>query len=231
MTRNTLRCGMFLALLAAFFAGVGKQAIGEEVLFQDAFDKGLSEKWKVAGYTKEDYRLRDGGLEVRVLPTPKAGEIPRINVVLPFVVGDTVIASVKVTLLDEFTEEGEFAGMYLIDETGIEFAAKKQRVNRQLMFSPGRYKFVGKQGEEGDPNKYDVIYSVARPEAGPLRIIVRGGYGHFQVGPDADDKYLNFFHSALREKTEERGFCLTAVGGPNDKEHWVRFDDFKVVRD
>jgi hypothetical protein len=238
MTRNTTPKGLFLTYLLASLAAsligavTANQAVAEEVLFEDSFDKGLSDKWKIVGFEKSDYRLRDGGLEVRVQPTPEPGKAPMIQIVLPFTTDDMVSASVKVTLLDKFTEEAEFAGMYLTDESGIEFAAKKQIVNRQMMFAPGRYKFIGKEGEQGNPDKFDVIYTVALPEAGPLRILVHGGYGYFQVGPaDADrDKYLNFFHSALRKDSKVRGFCLTTWGAPKDKEHWVRFDDFKVVR-
>lgn len=223
---------MFLTLLIASLGGAvaTDRAAAEELLFEDSFDKGLSDKWTVLGLEMADYRLRDGGLEVRVQPVPESGKMPMIKVLLPFKTDQTVIATVKVTLLDKFTEEGEFAGMYLIDESGADFAAKKQIVNRQLMFAPGRYRFVGNQGEEGNPEKYDVTYTVALPEAGPLRILVRGDYGYFQVGPATGDKYLNFFHSALRADAKQRGFCLTALGCPNEKEHWVRFDDFKVVR-
>ena len=53
--------------------------------------------------------------------------------------------------------------------------------------------------------------------------------GDRQVGPSTDGKYLNFFHSAIGEEPK-RGFGLSASGGPSDKEHWVRFDNFRVVR-
>src|SRR5690349_10700817 len=170
MSRAPRRRELMMALLIGWIA-VGN-ARSDEVLFEDSFDKDLSSKWQVVGLGKDDYRLRDGCLELRVQPTPESGKTPMFKVVLPFTMDDRVTASIKVNLVDKFTEEGEFAGMYLIDEDGIEFAAKKQRVNRQLMFAPGRYNFVGQPGEEGNPDRYDVTYSVARPEAGPLRILV-----------------------------------------------------------
>jgi hypothetical protein len=43
-------------------------------------------------------------------------------------------------------------------------------------------------------------------------------------------KFLNFFHSAVNPKPKRRGFCLVAAGAAKDANHWVRFDDFRVVR-
>jgi hypothetical protein len=153
-----------------------------------------------------------------------------VRVVLPFTTADEVIASVKVTVLDKFTQDGEFAGLYLIDADGPEFGAKKQRVDAKLVFAPGKYVFNGKPGGEGDPGNYTVKYTAATENAGPLRVITRGPYAYFQVGPSADGRFLNFFHSAVNPKPQRRGFCLVAAGAPKDANHWVRFDDFRVVR-
>ncbi|MFG0335159.1 MAG: hypothetical protein ACF8TS_17520, partial [Maioricimonas sp. JB049] len=94
----------------------------------------------------------------------------------------------------------------------------------------GDYDFRGEPGKEGDPQKYNVVYTPATDAAGPLRIIVRSNYAYFQVGPSKDGKYLNFFHSAIRRDAKQRGFGLTTMRGPTDGEHWVRFDNFRVVR-
>jgi hypothetical protein len=120
--------------------------------------------------------------------------------------------------------------VYLLDETGLEFGAKKERVGGKLVFAPGEYRFNGQPGEEGDPTKYAILYAPEAKEAGPLRVLVDRGNAFFQVGPSANDKYLNFFHSALRKEAKERGFCLTAAGAPDGAAHWVRFEDFRVFR-
>ena len=153
-----------------------------------------------------------------------------LMVLLPFDTAETVIASVELTPLDRFTEPGEAAGLFLTDADSREFGAKKMNVNGHLVFSPGEDEFIGKEGTEGDPQQYALRFWPANSEFGALRIIVRGDYGHFQVGPSKEGKYLNFFHSALRPKEPKRGFALSAFGGPTDKEHWVRFHNFRVVR-
>lgn len=202
--------------------------LAENVLFEDSFEDGLSSKWQAVGLKKEDYRIRDGGLELRVQPGKLTRDTPMLKVTLPFTSSGIVVASVDVTILDRFTEPAEFAGLFLTAERGVEFGGKKQRMDGHLVFSPGNVEFIGKPGEEGDPAKYTLKYWPADQNAGPLRIIVRNHYAHFQIGPSSDGKYLNFFHSAIRKNEKERGFSLAAAGGPDDAVHWVRFDNFRV---
>jgi hypothetical protein len=199
-----------------------------KILFEDSFKTGLSMQWEPVGLDKKDYRVKDGGLEMRVQKGPLGKDTPLLKVILPFDARDTVIASVTVTPLNDFTAEKEFAGLCLMTDASPEFAAKKERVGGKLVFSPGHYLFKGKQGEEGDLSKYEVQYTDATKEAGPLRIIVRQRYGHFQVGPSTTGEFKTFFESALRPTADKRGFALAAAGAPANAEHWVRFTDFRV---
>jgi len=139
------RARLLVTLLA--FVLPSSALAADSVLFEDNFDDGLSDRWQLIGLSKEDYRIKDGGLELRV-----------------------------------------------------------QR------------------------GKYTYTYRPATDKAGPLRIIVNQDYAHFQVGPSVDGEYLNFFFSAIRQNSKERGFCLAAAGAPSDAEHWVRFDDFRVIK-
>ncbi|MEZ6143022.1 MAG: hypothetical protein R3B84_20855 [Zavarzinella sp.] len=218
---------MLVVIQLLSFAQVG---VADDVLFEDNFDSGLSPKWKVVGLKKEDYRLKDGGLEMRVHPGRAAKETPMLMVLLPFDTSESVTASVELKVLDRFTEQAESAGLFLTDEASREFSAEKMNVNGHLVFSPPHVEFIGKEGTEADPQQYALKFWPANDECGALRIIVRGDYGYFQVGPSKEGKYLNFSHSALRRKEPKRGFALSTSGGPIDKEHWVRFDNFRVVR-
>src|SRR5580704_4488943 len=151
-------------------------ARADDVLFEDTFKDGLSPKWQVVNLDKKDYRVKDGGLEMRVQNGEREKDVPMFKVVLPFKVGDSVTASVKVTLLNEFTADKEYAGMFLLTNGGREFAAKKERVNGKLVFSPGKY--TKKKGEEG--SNYEVTYTDATENAA-LRIILQRQIGFFQV--------------------------------------------------
>lgn len=229
-TEQAMRGTTTLPAVALFVLGMASPTFAEDVLFADYFRNGLSEKWEVVGLDKKDYRVRDGGLEMRVQPGKLTDQGPMIKVVLPFTAADTVIVSVRVTLLNPFTVENEFVGVHLLTDGSREFAAKKERIDGKTVFAPGKYQFIGKPGERGDPEKYTITYANESDLAGPLRIIVDRGNAFFQVGPSLDDKYQTFFHSAIGQKATSRGFCLTAAGAPDKAEHWVRFTEFRVVK-
>lgn len=224
-----MRASLISAAVALTCLTCSTSGFAEE-MFADDFDDGLSSEWRIDGLDEQDYRIRDGGLEMRVQPGKLTRDTPRLSIVLPFTASESVAATVEVTILDRFTEPAEFAGMYLMDENGLEFGARKQRINGYLVFSPGAPEFIGRAGEEGDPSQYAVKYWPANQEMGPLRIIFRGGHAHFQVGPSTEGEYATYFHSAINENATEYGFCLIAAGGPDDGEHWVRFDNFRVER-
>jgi hypothetical protein len=221
------KLGYVSALLALL---VARSGTGEDVLFEDDFKRGLSDKWQVIGLKETDYRVQNGGFEMRVQSPKDRANPPMLKVILPFTSADSVVVSVKVAALDDFTGEHESAGVYLLDDTSMEFGAKKELIDGKLVYAPGDYRFIGAPGEEGDPSKYDTRYTPVAKNAGPLRIVVDRGDAFFQVGPGENMKYLNFFHSAIRERSKQRGFCLSAVGAPEGRSHWVRFEDFRVVR-
>lgn len=204
--------------------------LGEEVLFEDNFEKGLSDKWQVVGLDKQDYRVRDGALEIRLKPWKAKQPQPMLKVDLPFGTADSVVASVDVRVRYETLKRGEQAGLSLNDRVGTSFTGRITNIDGYILLAPGHVDFIGKPGEEGNPGKYTVKYWPADPEFGPLRILVRGHYGHFQVGPSKEGKYLTFFHSALRESREGLGFGLYAIGEADDADRWVQFDNFRVTK-
>ena len=226
------------AYLSAAIAVAGVGAIAEDPKakskaeshkLEEKFDEMGEPKWQAVGLPESDYRLREGALEVRVLAGVDHDDPPRIEFPYSFHTEQTLIAEVRVTLLQPFAAEGEFVGLAALDGKNPEFVGKKEWKEDKLVFSPGYYEFIGKsEEEEGDPTKYREKSYPAEDGAGKLRIIVRQGYAHFQVGPNAEGKYLNLFESRIVDG-KLSGFCLYAQGAPKDAEHWVRFDDFRIL--
>ena len=108
----------------------------DEVIFSDDFEHGLSSLWSVSELDKNDYRIRDGGLDIRVQRGKLADHIPMMKVTLPVQSTDVLIASVDVTILDRFTEPCEFAGLFLTADGKVEFGGRKQYVDGHMLFSP-----------------------------------------------------------------------------------------------
>ncbi len=92
-----LRCTLLVIIAFAWF-GTIPFAMGEEELFEDDFDGTLSSEWRAIGLKKDDYRIRDGGLEMRVQPGRRTRDAPMPMVLLPFETSEFVTASVEVTL-------------------------------------------------------------------------------------------------------------------------------------
>lgn len=214
-------------LIASLLSGT---CAGQAVLYEDKFDGPLSDKWQITGLGSEDYRVQSGGLEVRVRPTTQKQPRPMLKVALPISTEDTLEASVDVTVIGAPLERGDLAGLCLTENDGTMFTVRKTNLDGYFVFAPGAVEFIGAEGEEGDPGKYTVKYWPADKNAGPLRIITRGRYAHFQVGPSVDGQYQTFFHTALRPVNKGLGFGLTVSGGDSDRERWVRFDNFRVIQ-
>jgi len=202
---------------------------GQTVLFEDSFDDDLSDRWQVVGLDPDDYRVLNGALEVRIKPVPPDQPSPLLKVNLPFTTADTVIASVDVTVVGDPLERGELAGICLTSPNGAVFTASKTNIDGYFVLSPGEPDFIGQPGEEGDPGQYTVKYWPADEAFGPLKIVVRGHYAYFQVGPSSDGEYRTFFHSAIQEANEGLGFGLCVNGATGDGQRWVRFDNFRVT--
>ncbi|MCA9074793.1 MAG: hypothetical protein KDA93_07160 [Planctomycetaceae bacterium] len=220
-----------LVSLAIIYGLINSSFCFAEVLFEDSFDGQLAEGWEIVGLSEDDYRIHDGGLEVRVAPASEGSTTQYLHVVMPeFKEYDFLRASVDITLLDEFTQPEEFAAVILTDGGGWDFATRKQLIRRMLMYSPPKVEFHGEQGHEDEFHKYSFTYWPVGEESGPLSIILRGqNYAFAQIGPSTDNEYLNLFHSAVNKTPDVRGFGLQAGGGPAEGEHWVRFDNFRVV--
>ena len=77
-----------LALAAIQLLASTQMSVAQEVLFEDTFDGALSDKWTVVGLKKDDYRIKNGCLEMRVQAGKATKVTPMLMVLLPFVTTD-----------------------------------------------------------------------------------------------------------------------------------------------
>src|SRR5689334_18140649 len=93
---SEMRTVICLSAAASVLLVVPAKGIGEEVLFHDDFKKGPSPKWEIVGRKETDYRVKDGGLELRVQPGKLTAKTPEARLTLPFTSSDVVSVSVTV---------------------------------------------------------------------------------------------------------------------------------------
>ena len=121
------------AFLCAWSASV---CCGQPLLFEETFDEGLSDRWQILGLDADDYRVRDGALEVRIQPDRPPAQ-PMLKIDLPFTTTQTVEASVEVSVVGEPLRRGESAGLCLTDRDGSMFTVRKTNIDGYFVFAPG----------------------------------------------------------------------------------------------
>ena len=196
-----------LALLCGFSMG----ARADEVLFEDTFDADQpAAGWHWLREHDGFWRMKEGGLEIRVEP------------------GDA--ASVKNALLRkapdrkqgpfaiEVTVHNQSVPTVLYEQAGItwyldgkpKFKLVKELVHGELMTIPGR-----------------------KPMTAPkvrLRWIVDGESWTAQYQPNAEGPFLETARGKLPPPGTAEEISIQCYHGPTDVEHWIRFDDFRIVR-
>ena len=127
-----LRCTL-LATIAFAALGTARHATGEDVLFEDNFDRRLDRpSGRPSGWRKTT--TESATADWRFVFSLEDVPVTRrcVLVLLPFKTSESVIASVEVTPLDQFTSPDESAGLFLTDADSREFGAEKRNLDGEL---------------------------------------------------------------------------------------------------
>ena len=198
------------ALLLLWLSTAASAALaGETVLFEGRFDTKPAEGWRWLREDASDWRIREGALEIRVRPGDAKTARNALVRRAPDRRQGRFAIEVSVTTLQPPKQQYEQAGLTWYAGGKPVFKLVKELVDGQLMIIPGRKAMTNATVE--------------------LRLVVSGsawtaqlrpaGKGEFQTaatgelpGPDNDEISIQCYH------------------GPPDAEHWIRFDDFRIVR-
>lgn len=190
------------------------QSTGEndhsKVLFQEQFDKDqLGDGWIWLREHKGSWRLKDGALEIRVEPG-KANTVK--NALLrkaPDRRQGRYAVEVTVSNATVPTQLYEQAGITWYCDGKPVFKLVKELVKGQLMIIPGR-----KPMEDTSVR---------------LRLIVTDDSWTAQYQPSAKGPFLDAASGKLPAPSHDQ-VSIQCYNGPPDAEHWIRFDDFRIVR-
>ncbi|HOY57497.1 MAG TPA: hypothetical protein PK640_05075 [Verrucomicrobiota bacterium] len=189
------------ALLTAF--------AGETVVFQDRFEARLADGWRWLREDASDWRLREGALEIHVRP----GDAHTVRNALVRPAPDRRqgrhAIEVTVTSLKRPKQQFEQAGITWYTDGKPVFKLVKELVDGQLMIIPGR-----------KPMTNDTVQ---------LRLVVSGNAWTAQYRPDGKGDYQTAATGELPAPVNDE-VSLQCYHGPADAEHWIRLDDFRIVR-
>ena len=179
----------------------------EQVIFEESFD--LANGWGWLRADPADWRVHNAALEIRVQP----GVADTVKNALVREAPDRrkgkYAIDVTVTNLTQPTQQYEQAGITWYHDGQPVFKLVKELVDGQLLIVPG--------------------HKPMSAETVQLRLIVTGDGWTAQYRPNAEGEFLTAAQGQLPPPGREQ-ISIQCYNGPPDAEHWIRFDDFRILK-
>lgn len=190
----------------AFLLGM---TLSGQTVFEDRFEGRLEQGWTWLRENPGAWRLREGALEIRVEPG----------------LADTV----RNALVREAPDRGD--GAYAIEVVVTNTTRPTQQYEQAgiTWYSGGRpvFKLV-KELIDGDltiiPGKVPMASESVR-----LRLTVTADSFKAEFQPDGKGDFLTAAAGPLPPPDNDK-VSIQCYNGPEEGEHWIRFDDFRVVK-
>jgi len=196
------------AALLALVLATRLPAADAVIVFEDRFEGRLAQGWTWLREDPKTWRLKDGALEIRVEP----GRAPDVKNALLYPAPDRMkrpyAIEVTVTFTTPPTNQYEQGGITWYHDGKPAFKLVHELVDGRTYIIPGRIATAASTvqlrlivSSEG----YDAHY---RPDAkGPFVFVTDG-----KLPPPGNDQV-----------------SIQCYNGPSDAEHWIRFDNFRIV--
>jgi beta-xylosidase len=199
----------FLLLPAVLLTLAGTTLAAEpKVLFEDSFDKKLGDGWTWLRENKDAWRIKDGALEIRVEPGVAHNVKNALLRKSPDRSKKKFAVEVTVTFTGDATQQYEQAGITWYHEKKPVFKLVHERIDGDLWIIPGR--------------------KPAPKKTVQLRLIVDGKKRIAQFREDLKGEFQTVAEGELPPPGDDM-ISLQCYNGPADGEHWIRFDDFRIV--
>jgi hypothetical protein len=181
----------------------------EKVVFEETFDGRLDNSWRWIREDQDAWRLKDGGLEIRVQP----GVARTVKNALVREAPDRRQGryGIEVTVRNTVrpTRQYEQAGITWYHEGKPVFKLVKELIDGDLYIIPGR-----------KPMSAEMVQ---------LRLVVTADGWTAQYRPDAKGDFLTAAEGKLPAPGKDE-VSIQCYNGPPDAAHWIRFDDFRILR-
>ncbi len=203
MTRSIAVTAVLMSLV-----GVLLEAAEPKVIFEDRFDAKPATGWSWLRENPGAWRVRDKALEIRVEP----GVAPTVKNALVRPAPDRrkgrLAVEVTVTNLTRPIQQYEQAGItWYIDGKPV-FKLVKELIDGGLYIIPGKVPMDSKSVQ--------------------LRLVVTADSFTAQFRPDAKGEFKTAAAGKLPSPGKDE-VSIQCYNGPAKAEHWIRFDDFRVL--
>ncbi len=184
-------------------------AAESQLLFEDRFEGKPADGWTWLRENSEAWRIRQGALEIHVQP----GDANTVKNALVRKAPDRSQGrfAIEVTVRNQTvpTRQFEQAGITWYNNGKPVFKLVKELVDGQLMIIPGR-----------KPMTNELVQ---------LRLIVTADSWTAQYRPGAEGEFQTVEKGKLPPPGDDQ-VSLQCYHGPPDAEHWIRFDDFRILK-
>ena len=202
--KHALLIAASLTLLASPLSAAEPQ-----VLFEEHFSGKLADGWSWLRESKETWRLRENALEIHAQP----GDANSVKNALLRAAPDRRQGKFAIDLTVRNhtvpTRQFEQAGITWYSNGKPVFKLVKELVDGQLMIIPGRKAMTNEMVQ--------------------LRLIVTADAWTAQFRPDAKGEFQTADQGKLPPPGDDQ-VSIQCYHGPTDAEHWIRFDDFRILK-
>ena len=197
------------ALVTIAASAVCVSAAEPKVIFEDHFEGKPGTGWTWLREDPQAWRVRDGALEIAVQPGVAHNVKNALLRAAPDRSAGRYAIEVTVTFTVQPTEQYEQAGITWYRGGKPVFKLVHENINSKLYIIPGR--------------------KPAPQKTVQLRLVVDKDSYVAQWRPDAQGEFQTAAKGKLPAGKDEQ-VSIQCYNGPKEGEHWIRFDDFRILK-
>ncbi len=206
----TVRSGEAWDMAAAQFVDQRKGLAGQDrAVFEDCFGDKLAEGWTWLREHPQAWRIREKTLEIRVVPGVARTVKNALVRAAPDRNQGKFAIEVTVTNTTRPTRQYEQAGITWYHDGKPVFKLVKELIDGKTWIIPGKR-----------PMPAGTVQ---------LRLIVTADGWTAQYRPDGKGEFQTAAKGKLPPPGDDR-VSIQCYNGPADAEHWIRFDDFRIIQ-
>ena len=200
---------LLLVAVALPMLSLSLSAAEPKVVFEDTFDGKPAKGWTWLRENPDAWRIKDKGLEIRV--EPGVANTVKNALLRPAPDRSRGKYAIEVTVTNHTvpTQQYEQAGITWYQNDKPVFKLVKELVNGKLLIVPG-------------------VKPMAA-ESVQFRLIVTADSWTAQYRPDGKGEFQTAATGKLPAPGKDQ-VSIQCYNGPPEAEHWIRFDDFRILK-